>query len=232
MGFAAGAQAAILVSNMSKTEIGDRLADEQTWRAQPFQTGTNVDAGYVLESVELKLQLSQTTFSRTPTVSIRRDAGGDPSGRDLYTLSNPGQIRGGLNTFTAPNRAKLDANATYWVVVRGGLTGLPFKAVGSNAGIDSGAAAGWTILPRHEQRENGRWVLGRVDSDFSSRGDGEVMKIRVNGTERDDLVCDRTRRVRDAIVAKVAGISNCGDVTAAHLAAITGTLNVTDSRPA
>ena len=225
VGFATGAQAAILVSNMGKTEIGNRLADEQTWRAQPFQTGTNVDAGYILESVELKLQSSSTTFSRTPTVSIRRDAGGDPSGRDLYTLSNPGQIRTGLNTFTAPNRAKLDANATYWVVVRGGLTGLLFKAVGSNAGIDSGAAAGWTILPRHEQRENGRWVLGRVDSGFSDRSDGGVMKIRVNGTERDDLVCDRTPEVRDAIVAKVAGISNCGDVTAAHLAAITGTLS-------
>ena len=226
MGFAAGAQAAILVSNMGKTEIGNRLADEQTWRAQPFQTGTNVDAGYILESVELKLQSSQTTFPKTPTVSIRRDAGGDPSGRDLYTLSNPGQIRTGLNTFTAPNGAKLDANATYWVVVRGGLTGLLFKAVGSNAGIDSGAAAGWTILPRHEQRENGRWVLGRVDSGFSDRSDGGVMKIRVNGTERDDLVCDRTPEVRDAIVAKVAGISNCADVTAAHLAAITGTLEL------
>ena len=210
---------------MGKTEIGNRLADEQTWRAQPFQTGTNVDAGYVLESVELKLQSSQTP-SRTPTVSIRRDAGGDPSGRDLYTLSNSGQIRTGLNTFTAPNGAKLDANATYWVVVRGGLTGLLFKAVGSNAGIDSGAAAGWTILPRHEQRENGRWVLGRVDSGFSDRSDGGVMKIRVNGTERDDLVCDRTPEVRDAIVAKVAGISNCGDVTAAHLAAITGILEL------
>ena len=135
-------------------------------------------------------------------MSIRRDAGGDPTGRDLYTLSNPGQIRTGLNTFTAPNGAKLDANATYWVVVRSGLTGLLFKAVGSNAGIDSGAAAGWTILPRHEQRENGRWVLGRVDSGFSDRSDGGVMKIRVNGTERDDLVCDRMPRVRTAIVAK------------------------------
>ena len=223
VGFAAGAQAAILVSNMGRTEIGDRLADEQTWRAQPFQTGTNVDAGYVLESVELDLPAQNSL--RVPTVSIRRDAGGDPSGRDLYTLSNPGQIRTGLNTFTAPNGAKLDANATYWVVVRTSNLGIHFKVVRSNAGIDSGAAAGWTILPRHEQRENGRWVLGRVDSGSSRRGDGGVMKIRVNGTERDDLVCDRTPRVRTAIVAKVAGISNCGDVTATHLAAITGTLS-------
>ena len=73
VGFAAGAQAAILVSNMGKTEIGDRLADEQTWRAQPFQTGTNVAAGYILESVELKLLLSQTTFSRAP---LNKSSGG------------------------------------------------------------------------------------------------------------------------------------------------------------
>ena len=224
VGFAAGAQAAILVSNMGQREVGNRIANPQTWRAQPFQTGTNVDAGYVLESVELKL-LNPPAVGR-PIVSIRRDAGGDPSGRDLYTLSNPSRIRAGLNTFTAPNGAKLDANATYWVVLRtSDVAGMTFRVVSSDAGIDSGAAAGWTILPRHEQRENGRWVLGRLEGSTARIGGG-VIKIRVNGTERDDLVCDRTPEVRDAIVAKVAGISNCGDVTAAHLAAITGTLDL------
>ena len=34
--------------------------------------------------------------------------------------------------------------------------------------------------------------------------------------------CDRTEQVRDAIVAQVSGVSTCGGVTAAHLAAITG----------
>ena len=151
MGFAAGAQAAILVSNVGQREVGNRIANPQTWRAQPFQTGTNVDAGYVLESVELKL-LAPPAVGR-PIVSIRRDAGGDPSGRDLYTLTNPSRLGTGLNTFTAPNGAKLDANAIYWVVLRTSSAGMSFKVVGSDAGIDSGAAAGWTILPRHEQRE-------------------------------------------------------------------------------
>ena len=35
------------------------------------------------------------------------------------------------------------------------------------------------------------------------------------------LVCDRTPQMRDAIVAAVPGVSTCGDVTGAHLAAIT-----------
>ena len=34
-------------------------------------------------------------------------------------------------------------------------------------------------------------------------------------------VCDRTPQVRDAIVAAVSGVSNCRNVTEAHLAAIT-----------
>ena len=40
----------------------------------------------------------------------------------------------------------------------------------------------------------------------------------------DTPVCDRTPQVRDAIVAAVPGVSNCRDVTEAHLAAITDTV--------
>ena len=42
-------------------------------------------------------------------------------------------------------------------------------------------------------------------------------------------ICDRTPQVRTAILNKVAGISECSDVTATHLAAI-GTLNLSHSR--
>ena len=40
-------------------------------------------------------------------------------------------------------------------------------------------------------------------------------------------VCSRTPGVRDGIVAAVAGVSHCTRLTSAHLAGITGTLNVT-----
>ena len=39
-------------------------------------------------------------------------------------------------------------------------------------------------------------------------------------------ICTRTRQVRDAIVARVPGVSHCRDVTPQHLAAISGTLDV------
>ena len=37
-------------------------------------------------------------------------------------------------------------------------------------------------------------------------------------------ICARTLQVRDALVALISGVSHCADVTASHLAAITGTL--------
>ena len=39
-------------------------------------------------------------------------------------------------------------------------------------------------------------------------------------------VCDRTPEVRDAIVEKVSDVSDCGDVTEAHLAEIDGVLDL------
>ena len=42
-------------------------------------------------------------------------------------------------------------------------------------------------------------------------------------------VCDRTPQVRDALVAKVTAASDCSEVTDAHLAAITGTLDLRPS---
>ena len=40
-------------------------------------------------------------------------------------------------------------------------------------------------------------------------------------------ICGRTQQVRDAILNKIPGVSNCADVTAAHLADITDTLALT-----
>ena len=39
-------------------------------------------------------------------------------------------------------------------------------------------------------------------------------------------ICSRTQQVRDAIVGLVSGVTHCADVTDAHLAAITGPLNL------
>ena len=41
-------------------------------------------------------------------------------------------------------------------------------------------------------------------------------------------ICGRTQQVRDALVDQISGITDCADVTAAHLAAITGSLTLGD----
>ena len=46
---------------------------------------------------------------------------------------------------------------------------------------------------------------------------------------QDVAVCDRTTQVRDAIVAEVAGVTDCADVTAADLADITDLEIIEDS---
>ena len=41
-------------------------------------------------------------------------------------------------------------------------------------------------------------------------------------------ICDRTRQVRNAIVTAVAGVTDCADITAAHLRRLTGILDLTN----
>ena len=58
-----------------------------------------------------------------------------------------------------------------------------------------------------------------------------TITVTINITDVDEdtsitPVSDRTAEVRDAIVNKISGVSNPADVTAAHLAAITGTLDL------
>ena len=50
----------------------------------------------------------------------------------------------------------------------------------------------------------------------------DVFDIKVAATD----VCDRTLQVRAGIVDAVTGVNDCADLTPAHLAAITGTLNL------
>ena len=65
---------------------------------------------------------------------------------------------------------------------------------------------------------------------LSVTGRGEGAGVRPGGDTATVIVvagiCDRTPEVRDALVALILGVSNCADVTAAHLAAITGTLEL------
>ena len=59
----------------------------------------------------------------------------------------------------------------------------------------------------------------------ASYGNGGSVSDEFDITVRDSI-CLRTQAVRDAILARITGISDCGDVTNNHLGAITGTLDL------
>ena len=90
-------------------------------------------------------------------------------------------------------------------------------------------------------------IAGATNSTYTAARDdvGKTLKVRVSFTDDAGFaeqrtseptatvvvdptvgICGRTLQVRDALVALIPGVSNCADVTASHLAAITGTLRL------
>ena len=74
-------------------------------------------------------------------------------------------------------------------------------------------------------------VTVTVTDDSGVSNASAIITVTINITDVDEdtsitPVSDRTPEVRDAIVNKISGVSNPADVTAAHLAAITGTLDL------
>ena len=66
-----------------------------------------------------------------------------------------------------------------------------------------------------------------TDSDYSGISiAGVTVTVNDNDTGQPAGICGRTEEVRDGIVALISGVTDCADVTAAHLAGITGTLNL------
>ena len=73
--------------------------------------------------------------------------------------------------------------------------------------------------------ENVTVSLSASGGDYS---DIIIASVTVTVTDNDDAagICGRTPAVRDALLALIPGVSDCADVTAAELAAITGTLDL------
>ena len=142
--------------------------------AQPFDTGTET-AGYTLHSIVLAFQ--SFTGTSTLTVTVREGTADSPSDTVLYTLVNPSTYVAGLNEFTAPSNASLDANKIYHVVVAyaSNSGGPEWFRVLRNDGLDSGAADGWSI-------DYAYLLDGRANPDGWIDGGSRAMKIQVKGT--------------------------------------------------
>ena len=98
------------------------------------------------------------------------------------------------------------------------LSGAPGGRVEDDSGAGAAPAGAWT-------RSTARWRL---------LGAALLVALAAalppaTAKAQDVAVCDRTSQVRDAIVSAVAGVSDCADVTAADLAAITELEIIEDS---
>ena len=141
----------VLVSNVGAGVLTTKRVDLDGW-AQSFDTGSNTE-GYDFKSILLWIS-GLEVHPGTTTASLRKDDGGSPSDTALYTLTVPAtQVEAALNAFTAPDGASLDANTTYWFVIRYVNDGQPnaifggwhFHKVRLAVGLDPGAAPGWNI---------------------------------------------------------------------------------------
>ena len=132
-----------LVSNTGKTAGAANTISSSFSFAQAFDTGSN-PGGYNLHSIVVLLVAP--TGSGTLTATVRADDSGTPSSTVLYTLTNP-TLGHGLNEFTAPANATLNAGATYHVVLAFSESsgGPRWVRTAISNGLDAGASPGWDI---------------------------------------------------------------------------------------
>ena len=113
---------------------------------------------------------------------------------------------------------------------------------------DDDSITGYEVSTHSGGEEWGRWLAvagsgaGTTGHELTGLRDGAAYQVRIrarNGAgagapsapasavARLD-VCGRTPQVREAIVRMISGVADCAAVTAADLAAVTGTLNLSD----
>ena len=113
-----------------------------------------ISHGYNLESIGLSLE-KVPTGAGTLVVTVHENVSGDlPSETVLYTLTNPGTFRTGLNEFTAPANAELSASTHYWVRASySSPIGAPELYRGSRLiTANQIAAPGWSIVDAYRAR--------------------------------------------------------------------------------
>ena len=77
------------------------------------------------------------------------------------------------------------------------------------------------------QRVNGNVICALTDR-FSLFGVGKRVEVTAEQGQATEGICDRTSQVQTAILSEIDGVSDCGLVTNAHLASITGPLILID----
>ena len=157
----------VYLSNMGQTTAVNDLADLSSAQAQSFSTGANA-LDYLFGSIDVYLE--RAPGSGTLTVSVRNtNASGQP-GSTVHTLTNPTTVGTGIQRFTAPADAELDANTNYFLhLTFSGSGTTPRLLTTESDTLDSGTATGWRMDDFRYYRSGANW--------FSS---SNALKISIN----------------------------------------------------
>ena len=148
----APADAVTFVSSLNQlTSFSDVLGypDDIDWKfiARPFTSGTHPQ-GYVLQGAKIDLELGSSSrnavvgiYSSGDIINVNDKLLGDK----LYDLT--GSINSaGVRTFSAPLGAVLNANTTYFLLIRAGSGNGTFAlATTGSLGVDSSSQSGWSM---------------------------------------------------------------------------------------
>ena len=169
-----GVSKPFLVSNFGQANGGTGNFVQHD-HAQAFTTGANA-GGYTLTGVDFSFpQINDGALAGKLTAEIRSDSGGAP-GAVVATLTKPGTIAAGTNSFTHAGVA-LAANTTYWAVLDVTLVLAPGANTIQNTASDAedaGGADGWTIADDGHYRT---WNTSGAWTSFS-----QSRKMTIHGT--------------------------------------------------
>ncbi|MCY4555620.1 MAG: hypothetical protein OXF79_04420, partial [Chloroflexi bacterium] len=130
-----------LVSNIGQSTFTstDVKALGRLTQLQGFTSGSH-SAGYNLDSIEVVLR--STPAPAGVSVELWSAAAANRVNARIVRLTAPASVSGGANVFSAPEDTRIEANPTYFVVVRG-TSGQMTDTSSDNE--DAGAAQGWSI---------------------------------------------------------------------------------------
>ena len=133
-----------LVSNLDAGAVAaTTISADGGALAQPFTTGASVD-GYELNVVRLRIRPASSISEVAVSVHADRNGG---SGPRLFKLAAPDSLDAEFDDFTAPPGSMLEANTTYWIVIRA-VAGIAVLDVSTGTDTDDGSMSGFS-LPAH-----------------------------------------------------------------------------------
>ena len=154
---------------VSNTNLTPNTSSSNGFYAQSFVTGAYA-SGYNISTVKVAFGLTSGSATR---IRIRKSNSNNINrpGDLVATLTNPGNLSIGLNTFTALANTRLDPSTSYWITVNEGIPARAYPQLTS--GDDETGEPGWSI---------GNGLLKRSVETVAWGSQTHSLLMEINGT--------------------------------------------------